>query len=50
MFDLLIFDDEATALLRSFEICTKMHFVSLFSLSERKLQPHFDDTFKTTVI
>ena len=37
MIDLLIFDDETTALLRSFEICTEMHFVSLFSLSERNI-------------
>ena len=41
MFDLLIFDDEATALLRSFEIGTKMHFVSLFSLSERNITTSF---------
>ena len=37
MIDLHIFDDETTALSRSFEICTEMHFVSLFSLSERNI-------------
>ena len=35
IFDLHIFDNEMTALLKFFKICTEMHFVSLFFLSER---------------
>ena len=30
IFDLHIFGNETTALLESFEICTEMHFASLF--------------------
>ena len=37
IFDLHIFDKETAALLHFFEICTEMHFVSLFFLSERNI-------------
>ena len=33
IFDLHIFDNEMTALLKYFEICPKIHFVSLFFLA-----------------
>ena len=35
--DLHIFDKETAALLNFFEICTEMHFVSLFFLNERNI-------------
>ena len=34
VFDLHTFDNETTHLLKSFEISTEMHFISLFSLHE----------------
>ena len=34
---LLIFDNETAALLNLFEICTQIHFVSLFFLKERNI-------------
>ena len=37
IFDLHIFDNETTALLKFFEISTEMHFVSLFFLNERNI-------------
>ena len=37
IFDLHIFDNKTAALLFFFEICTDMHFVSLFFLNERKI-------------
>ena len=37
IFDLHTFDNETTALLKFFEICTEMHFVSLFFLNERNI-------------
>ena len=36
-FDLQFFDNEMTAVLNSFEICTEKRFVSLFYLNERKI-------------
>ena len=38
IFELHIFDNETAALLNLFEICTKMHFVSLFFLKERNIK------------
>ena len=37
IFDLHIFDNETTALLNLFEVCTEMHFASLFFLKERNM-------------
>ena len=37
IFDLDTFDNERTALLNFFEICTEMHFVSLFFLNKRNI-------------
>ena len=37
IFDLNIFDNETVAFLNLFEICTEMHFVSLFFLKERNI-------------
>ena len=37
IFDLQIFDNETTALLNIFEICTEMCFVSIFFLNERNI-------------
>ena len=37
IFDLHIFDNETTALLKFFQISTEMHFVSLFFLNERNI-------------
>ena len=37
IFDLHTFDNEATALLKFFEISTEMHFVSLLFLNERNI-------------
>ena len=37
IFDLHIFDNETTALLKFFEISTEMHFVSLFFLNDRNI-------------
>ena len=38
IFNLHIFDKETVALLNFFEICTGMHFVSLFFLNERNIK------------
>ena len=38
IFNLQIFDKETVALLNFFEICTGMHFVSLFFLNERNIK------------
>ena len=37
IFDLHIFENETATLLNFFEICTDMHFVSLFFLNERNI-------------
>ena len=37
IFDLQFSDNETTTLSKSLEICTKMHFVSLFFLNERNI-------------
>ena len=37
IFDLHAYDNETTALLNFFEICTEMNFVSLFFLNERNI-------------
>ena len=37
IFDLHTFDNETTAFLNFFEICTEMHFVSLCYLNERNI-------------
>ena len=37
IFDLHIFDNETTALLIFFEICTEVYFVSLFFINERNI-------------
>ena len=37
IFDLHTFDNETTALLKTFEISTEMHFISLFFLNERNV-------------
>ena len=37
IFDLHTFDNETTTLLKYFQICTEMHFVSLFFLNERNI-------------
>ena len=37
IFDLDIFDNETASLLKFLEICTEMHFVSLFFLKERNI-------------
>ena len=37
IFDLCIFDNKTADLLIFFEICTEMHFVSLFFLNERNI-------------
>ena len=40
--DLQIFENETTALIKFFEICTKMHFFSLYFFSMKEiLQPPF---------
>ena len=36
-FDLHTFGNETQVLLKFFEICTEMHFVSLFFLNERNI-------------
>ena len=42
IFDLQIFENETTALIKFFEICTKMHFFSLYFFSMKEiLQPPF---------
>ena len=46
IFDLYIFDNKTADLLIFFEICTEMHFVSLFFLNEKNITFRFDDTFK----
>ena len=38
VFDLQIFDNETAALLKFFEICTEMHSVSSFFLSESNIK------------
>ena len=37
IFDLHTFDNETTALLKFFEICTEIHFVFLFFLNEKNI-------------
>ena len=37
IFDLHVFDNETAVVLNIFEICTEMHFVSLFFLKERNI-------------
>ena len=47
IFDLCIFDNKTADLLIFFEICTEMHFVSLFFLNEKNIITfRSDDTFK----
>ena len=42
-----IFENETTALLKHFEICTEMHFVSLSFIKWKKYYNFtFDDAFK----
>ena len=41
IFDLRIFNIEAAVFLIFFEICTERHFVSLFFLNKKNLQPFF---------
>ena len=41
IFDLHTFDDERTAFSKFFEICLKIHFVSLFFLNEANIKTSF---------